>query len=146
MKRLGHFLRAAFPAISRKLGPLMFALSQKRDAPITQILAIEMPLPDVTVRATPHVRTGQTDWRNAMRSGLALCLLIALCASGNAAAREHHAKSRNVIVRSSQAVMPAYVTQRGVRVYRDASAPGGFRTDHDEPVSYNDRSKFGGTP
>ncbi len=81
-----------------------------------------------------------------MRSGLALCLLIALCASGNAATRTDHAKSRHVIVRSSQAAMPAYVTQRGVRVYRDDTAPGGFRTDHDEPVSYDDRSKYGGTP
>ena len=36
-----------------------------------------------------HVRRGPTDWRNATRSGLALCLLIALCASANAAARAH---------------------------------------------------------
>ena len=81
-----------------------------------------------------------------MRSGLAFCLLIALCASGNAATRAHHAKSRHVIVRPSQAVMPAYVTPRGARVYRDDSAPGGFRTDHDPPVSYDDPSKYGGSP
>jgi hypothetical protein len=81
-----------------------------------------------------------------MRFTLALFLLIALCISGNAAARTHHAKSRHVIVRPSQAVMPAYVTPRGVRVYRDDSAPGGFRTDHDEPVAYDDPSKFGGSP
>jgi hypothetical protein len=81
-----------------------------------------------------------------MRSGLALFLLIALCASGNAATRAHHAKSRHVIVRSSPAVTPAYVTPRGVRVYRDDSAPGGFRTDHDAPVSYDDPSKYGGSP
>lgn len=81
-----------------------------------------------------------------MRSGLALFLLITLCASANAAARTHHAKSRHVIVRSSQAVMPVFVTPHGVRVYRDDSAPGGFRTDHDDPVSYNDPSKYGGSP
>jgi hypothetical protein len=45
-----------------------------------------------------------------MRSVLALCLLIALCASANAAARGHHAKSRHVIVRPSQAVIPSYAT------------------------------------
>jgi uncharacterized protein YdhG (YjbR/CyaY superfamily) len=81
-----------------------------------------------------------------MRSGLALFLLIALCTSGNAAARAHHAKSRHVIVRPGQAAVPAYVTSGGVRVYRDDSAPGGFRTDHDAPVAYDDPSKFGGSP
>ena len=78
-----------------------------------------------------------------MRSGLALCLLIALCTSGNAAARAHHAKSRHVAVRFGQAEMPAYVSPGGVRVYRDDSAPGGYRTDHDAPVSYDDPSKSG---
>ncbi len=81
-----------------------------------------------------------------MRYIFALGILIALCTSGNAAARAHHAKSRHVIVRSSQDVMPAYDTPRGVRVYRDDTAPGGFRTDHDEPVAYGDRSKYGGSP
>ena len=79
-----------------------------------------------------------------MRSGLAFILLIALCASANAATRAHHAKSRYAIVRPSQAVVPGYVTPNGVRIYRDDSAPGGFRTDHDPPVSYDDPSKFGG--
>jgi hypothetical protein len=79
-----------------------------------------------------------------MRSGLALCLLIALCASANAAARAHHAKSRHVIVRPSQAVIPSYVTPGGVRIYRDDSAMGGLRTDHDDPPAYDDPSKFGG--
>lgn len=81
-----------------------------------------------------------------MRAIFALGILIALCTSGDAAAKEHHAKSRHVIVRSNQAAMPAYVTPRGVGVYRDDSAPGGFRTDHDAPVSYNDSSKYGGSP
>ena len=78
-----------------------------------------------------------------MRSGLALCLLIALCASANAAARGHHAKSRLVIARPSQAVIPSYATP-GVRIYRDDSVPGGLRTDHDDPPAYDDPSKFGG--
>ncbi len=81
-----------------------------------------------------------------MRYIFALGILIALCNSGNAAARTHQAKSRHVIVRSSQAAMPVYVTPRGVRVYRDDSVPGGFRTDHDPPVSYDDSSKYGGSP
>jgi hypothetical protein len=74
-----------------------------------------------------------------MRSVLALCLLIALCASANAAARGHHAKSRHVIVRPSQAVIP-----RWCAVYRDDSVPGGLRSDHDDPPAYDDPSKFGG--
>jgi hypothetical protein len=77
-----------------------------------------------------------------MRSLLALCLLIALCASANAAARGH--QSRHVIVRPSQAVIPSYATPGGVRIYRDDSVPGGLRTDHDDPPAYDDPSKFGG--
>jgi hypothetical protein len=79
-----------------------------------------------------------------MRSGLALYLLIALCASATAAPRTHHAKSRYGIVRPSQVISPAYISPYGARVYRDDTAPGGFRTDHDPPVSYNDPSKYGG--
>jgi hypothetical protein len=77
-----------------------------------------------------------------MRFVLALGLLIALCASANAAARGHHAKSRHGIVRPSRAVIPSQVTPGGV--YRDDSVPGGFRTYHDDPPSYDDPSKFGG--
>jgi hypothetical protein len=79
-----------------------------------------------------------------MRSGLALCLLIALCASANTAARGYHAKSRHVIVRPSQAVIPSLATPGGVRIYRDDSVPGGLRTDRDDPPAYDDPSKFGG--
>ena len=79
-----------------------------------------------------------------MRAGLALCLLIAFCASAGAAARGHQAKSRHVIVRPGQAVTPSQVTPGGVRVYRDDSVPGGLRTDHDDPPAYDDPSKFGG--
>jgi hypothetical protein len=78
-----------------------------------------------------------------MRVGLPLCLLIAFCASGNAAARGH-AKSRHVIARPSQAANPSYVTPGGARIYRDDSVPGGLRTDHDDPPAYDDPSKFGG--
>lgn len=78
-----------------------------------------------------------------MRAGLALCLLIALCASANAAARAH-AKSRHAIVRPTQTVIPRYVGPGGARIYRDDSVPGGLRTDHDDPPSYDDPSKFGG--
>jgi hypothetical protein len=79
-----------------------------------------------------------------MRSVLALGLLIALCTSANAALRGHHAKSRQVIVRPSQAVIPSYVTPGGVRIYRDDSVSGGLRTDHDDAPAYDDPSKFGG--
>jgi hypothetical protein len=77
-------------------------------------------------------------------AGLALCLLIALFASANAAARGHQAKSRHLIVRSSQTVIPSQVTPSGVRIYRDDSVPGGLRTGHDDPPAYDDPSKFGG--
>ena len=79
-----------------------------------------------------------------MRAGFALYFLIALCASADAAAREHHAKLRHVIVRPNQVVIPSYVTPDGARIYRDDSVPGGLRTDHDDPPAYDDPSKFGG--
>jgi hypothetical protein len=79
-----------------------------------------------------------------MRFVLALFLLNGLCASANAAARGYHAKSRDGIVRPSQAVVPSYVTPGGARIYRDDSVPGGLRTYHDDPPAYNDPSKFGG--
>jgi hypothetical protein len=79
-----------------------------------------------------------------MRSVLALGLLIALCASANAAARGHHAKSGHVIIHPSQAVTPSYFTPGGARIYRDDSVPGGLRTYHDDPPAYDDPSKFGG--
>jgi hypothetical protein len=77
-----------------------------------------------------------------MRFILALGLVIAMCASANAA--QYHHKSRHVIVRPSQAVIPIYVTPGGVRIYRDNSVMGGLRTDHDDPPAYDDPSKFGG--
>jgi hypothetical protein len=72
---------------------------------------------------------------------LALCLLIALCASANAAAGGHHAKSGDVIGRPSRAVIPSYATPGGVRIYRDDSVPGGLRTDHDDAPAYDDPSR-----
>lgn len=78
-----------------------------------------------------------------MRSVLALCLLMALCASANAAAKGHHAKSRHIIVRPNQTVIPDYATPAGARIHRDDSVPGGLRTDHDDPPAYDDPSKFG---
>jgi hypothetical protein len=78
-----------------------------------------------------------------MRYVLALGLLITLCPSANAA-RVHHLKPRHVIVHPSQPVIPSYAAPDGVRIYRDDSVPGGFRTDHDDPPSYDNPSKFGG--
>ena len=79
-----------------------------------------------------------------MRALLVACLFVALCASANAATRGHHAKSRDVIVRTGQTVISGFVTPGGVRIYRDDFVPGGLRTDHDPPPAYNDPSKFGG--
>jgi len=79
-----------------------------------------------------------------MRYVLAIIFLIALFAPANAAARGKNAKSREGILRTSQPVVPNYVTPSGSRVYRDDSVPGGLRTNHDDPPAYNDPSKFGG--
>ena len=78
-----------------------------------------------------------------MRAVLAICFLIALCASANAATRGHQARSRDVIVRAPQ-TPSTFVTPSGQRLIRDPSVPGGLRTLHDDPPSVNDPSKFGG--
>jgi hypothetical protein len=77
-----------------------------------------------------------------MRFVLALGIFIDFWDSASAAARVHHAKSRHVIVRDSQAMIPSYAVPGGIQ--RDDSLPGGFRSTHDDPPSYNDPSKFGG--
>ena len=79
-----------------------------------------------------------------MRPLLALCILIAFCAAADAAARKHQAPSRQLIVRPGAAVAPVYTAPDGARIYRDSSAPGGFRTDHDPVPAYDDPSKFSG--
>jgi hypothetical protein len=76
-----------------------------------------------------------------MRSVLALCMIIALCASANAAARKPQAQSRQGITGRTLAVTPGAVTPSGARVFRDNSVPGGWRTDHDDPPAYDDPSK-----
>jgi hypothetical protein len=76
-----------------------------------------------------------------MRSRMVLCLVVALCASETVSARGHHINSRVAI---GHAVTPDLVTPGGVRIYRDDSVPGGLRTDHDPPPSYDDPSRRGG--
>jgi hypothetical protein len=72
------------------------------------------------------MRKGLVVGANAMRCVLALGLLIALCASANAA-RMHHSKPRHAIARPSQTVDPRFppVLQ-------------------DQTPRYDDPSKFGG--
>jgi hypothetical protein len=74
----------------------------------------------------PHQEGCPFNWSDTMRFVLALGLLIALCASANAA-KVHHAKPRHVVVRPVQPVDPRFppVLQ-------------------DQTPSYNDPSKFGG--
>ena len=78
-----------------------------------------------------------------MRSLLALCILMALCVSAEAAARRHQAQQRQIIVRPGQSA-PVTTTPDGAHIYRDNSAPGGFRTDRDPVPAYDDPSKFSG--
>lgn len=61
-----------------------------------------------------------------MRAILALSLLIAFCATADAA-KEHHAKPRHVIVRSSPPVDPRFppVLQNQTPSYNDPSRYGG---------------------
>lgn len=61
-----------------------------------------------------------------MRFVLGLCLVMASCASANAAQRWHN-NSRQAIPRPGQAITPSYITPSGVRIYRDDSVPGGLR-------------------
>jgi hypothetical protein len=71
-----------------------------------------------------------------MRFVLALGVLIALCASANAA-RVHHPKSRHVILRNSMDAMPGFVAPAA----RNFVAP---PLRFDDTPSYNDPSKWGG--
>jgi DNA-binding transcriptional LysR family regulator len=70
-------------------------------------------------------------WSNAMRSFLALGLLITLCASASAATMHH---SRHVIVRPAQ----------GHAVLGSAYAAVQPPIHYDDNPSYDDPSKFGG--
>lgn len=79
-----------------------------------------------------------------MRIVIASGLLLALCASANAAPGRHHAQTQHVIVRPSHAVNSSYDALGGGRVYRDDAVPGGLRTYHDDPPAFDDPSKFGG--
>jgi hypothetical protein len=84
------------------------------------------PLQIAAVRPAHHITAELLDWSIAMRSVLALSLLIALCAPANAA-RVHHAIPRHVIVRPVQSPDP-----------RDPPVL------QDQTPSYDDPSKFGG--
>lgn len=79
-----------------------------------------------------------------MRSIVALSLLLALGASANAAQRGRHVDPRAFAGSANAAASPVYIAPGGERIYRDPSAPGGFRTDHDDPPSPNDPSRLGG--
>ena len=78
-----------------------------------------------------------------MRPLLALCILIAFCAAADAAAGRHQAQQRQSVIRPGPTT-PIITTPDGARVYRDNSAPGGFRTDRDSVPAYDDPSKFSG--
>lgn len=79
-----------------------------------------------------------------MRSAFALVLLIGLCGPANATAEGHHLQLRHVVLRPSEVLIPGCATSGGEPIYRDDSALGGLRIDHDDPPAYDDPSKFGG--
>ena len=72
-----------------------------------------------------HKNGGRSTGANAMRSVLALGLLITLCASANATT-VHHSKLRHVIVRPSQPVDPRFppVLEDQTPSYNDPSRQG----------------------
>jgi hypothetical protein len=72
-----------------------------------------------------------------MRSFLALCLLITLCASANATT-VHHSRLRHVIVRPNQGLTLGHAVSGWA--YAPPRPPVHY---HDTP-SYDDPSKFGG--
>lgn len=78
-----------------------------------------------------------------MRSLLVLSFLLAVVASASAAPRNISNRERSPAM-SVRAAPPAYVGPGGARIYRDDSAPGGFRTDYDPPPEPNDPSRRGG--
>jgi hypothetical protein len=88
-----------------------------------------------------------SDGADPMRVVLALGLLLALCASADAA-RAHHSKSRHVIIHEGRAfpwgsAVPGWAyAPLGSPLYRSYAAP---RPDpYDDTPSYDDPSKFGG--
>jgi hypothetical protein len=73
----------------------------------------------------------------------ASALLVASHAPAGAA-RVRHYNPRYPVVRPNPPITQDYVEPGGIRVYRDDSVPGGFRTDHDPLPSPNDPSRWGG--
>ncbi|MGE0290494.1 MAG: hypothetical protein AB7I42_29425 [Bradyrhizobium sp.] len=79
-----------------------------------------------------------------MRSFMALCILMALFASANAAPRKPLAELRQAISHAGQAGAASEITPLGRRVFRDPTAPGGWRADRNLVPSLRDPSKYGG--
>lgn len=79
-----------------------------------------------------------------MRSILAACLLLALCASAGSATAEQNKSRNNTVIRARPAENSSFVAPSGARIYRDNSVSGGLRTDHDPPPLPNDPSRLGG--
>jgi hypothetical protein len=80
---------------------------------------------------------GRSIGAKAMRSILALGLLITLCASANAATM-HHPKPRHVIVNPGRGPPPGFAVPGWA--YAAPRPP----VHYDDTPSYNDPSKFGG--
>jgi len=90
-----------------------------------------------STRASHDERVGRLE-QSAMRSILALSLLITLCASAEAAAVHHHSKARHVVVGSGRGLTPGLAVPGWAYA---APRPPGY---YDDTPSYNDPSKFGG--
>ena len=80
-------------------------------------------------------RSGGTNGENAMRSVTALCLLITLCASTDAAAA-HRSRPLHVIVRDKHGLNLGFAAPGWTR--------SGPRIHYRETPSYDDPSKYGG--
>src|SRR5262245_25465782 len=93
--------------------------------------------------ASAPTRQGRRQFLTMAAMGIVAASATLLPVNSNAASRGH-SKSLEVVVHPGQPISPSYVTPSGARIYRDDSVPGGLRTDHDPPPSYDDPSRFGG--
>lgn len=77
-----------------------------------------------------------------VKFAIAICLLLGMCCS--AAAHPKKASQRHLAPILGSSKSTVLISPTGAKILRDPTVQGGLRTEHDEPPSYDDPSKFGG--
>jgi len=77
-----------------------------------------------------------------VKCAIAVCLLFGTCCSAVAHPKKDSQRHLASILGSSKPTV--LISPTGARIFRDPTVQGALRTDHDEPPSYDDPSKFGG--